>query len=1138
MDDAEDAAKPNLTAASVDPAQGSVTFSGTELTFVPAADFNGAAEISYTVADTDGATASATVTVTVDPVNDAPTIGGIVPAATIAATGGTVDLSSLSTADVDGTTPTFLLGNPDDVPAGITIAGTQIVVAPDTAPGIYGVEVNAFDGEDVSLSAVTVQVTVEAPVVVLPFETIYLQAEADSVEAQLVVADTDGNSNDTALRTIESPEPNGNRPDFGGTGYADFGDFPGDKLVFTFDVPAGDYVLHVRYAVGGTNARPLDLILNDTPAPQPQMAFVSTDPDGSGAGDGFDFWGVEEVTLTLTDGVNTIELAIPAGTNTGPNIDAVALAAPGATVEFPITDTTADAGGDLAAATQTITIGLVDAVSLPISLTGLDDDITTVEVSTDGGTNFAPVTLLGPITGGTAQITVDLSALTAGPVDLLFQVTDTLNNTATAGTAVELVDIDGSVVTEIQAETFAIGPDTDGDTAEATNQPDFTGTGFLDMGGEIGDAVSFEVEVPEDGTYTLVFRYAMSNSSGDRPMTLTINGQPQPDLEFDDTGGFEVWNNYFAEVSLEAGSPNVIQLANVIANGPNIDRVAILLAEQVANTPPTAAPGSGAGLEDAPLITIEIVDLIADVEDGEPAITAASSANGTVVITGTSLEFTPDANFNGDAVIDYTVTDSDGATASAQVTVAVAPVNDAPTLGGSVDPATATTEGGIVNLSGLVAADVDETAPTLEVRAAPGETLPDGVEINGEGNLVIPAGLEPGNLELEVFATDGELDFEFVPLTVTIEEPLDLSYVVPANGEIVIQLENRDGSIVINDEDISGGGINNSDLTQFRDSLNPELNLNGTVQEGNGKTGGLWDGKTGEGYLDMGQNVGDQATFDVTVAEAGEYTFLFRYNNGGSAARPLAIAVEGSVQQTPQFVNSQIGWTEWLAEPVTLTLEAGTSTISMTNTVENGPNLDSVTITAPDTSADADGVPLALTGPQDAVEAADTAAIAFNVTGRDADIVTVELSFDGGTTRTDVTSEVDANGNFTIDGTTLGAGPQTATVIVTDATGNEAQTDVGFEIAADVVNTAPVVGGSSVQTLEDNAITVELADLISDDTDADEDLTITAEATNGTVALNGTELTFTPEPISPVRRRSLIEPWIPSARSRRMRPSR
>ena len=89
-----------------------------------------------------------------------------------------------------------------------------------------------------------------------------------------------------------------------------------------------------------------------------------------------------------------------------------------------------------------------------------------------------------------------------------------------------------------------------------------------------------------------------------------------------------------------------------------------------------------------------------------------------------------------------------------------------------------------------------------------------------------------------------------------------------------------------------------------------------------------------------------------------------------------------------------------------------------------------------------------------------------------------------------MTSEVDANGNFTIDGTTLGAGPQTATVIVTDATGNEAQTDVGFEIAADVVNIAPVVGGSSVQTLEDNAITVELADLISDDTDADEDLTI------------------------------------------------
>ncbi len=101
--------------------------------------------------------------------------------------------------------------------------------------------------------------------------------------------------------------------------------------------------------------------------------------------------------------------------------------------------------------------------------------------------------------------------------------------------------------------------------------------------------------------------------------------------------------------------------------------------------------------------------------------------------------------------------------------------------------------------------------------------------------------------------------------------------------------------------------------------------------------------------------MGDCATFDVTVAEAGEYTFDFRYINGSNlngGIRPMAIGVNESVQATPDFargVNSEgepNSWTDWQIETVTLTLDAGTSTISLTNTVTNGPNSDSVTITA------------------------------------------------------------------------------------------------------------------------------------------------------------------------------------------------
>ena len=184
-------------------------------------------------------------------------------------------------------------------------------------------------------------------------------------------------------------------------------------------------------------------------------------------------------------------------------------------------------------------------------------------------------------------------------------------------------------------------------------------------------------------------------------------------------------------------------------------------------------------------------------------------------------------------------------------------------------------------------------------------------------------------------------------MSVTVEEAVDLSYAVPTTGEVVIQLENRDGSIIINDD--TGTVEGDSDLTQFRDSTNTEDVISGRRDDG------LWNGYSGTGYLDMGGQSGDEATFDVTVAAAGDYTFVFRYNNGSSfngGVRPLDIAVNGTTQATPDFARSTddqgafTDWIDWETETVTLTLDAGTSTISMTNTVGNGPNLDQVTVSA------------------------------------------------------------------------------------------------------------------------------------------------------------------------------------------------
>ena len=446
---------------------------------------------------------------------------------------------------------------------------------------------------------------------------------------------------------------------------------------------------------------------------------------------------------------------------------------------------------------------------------------------------------------------------------------------------------------------------------------------------------------------------------GDVGLSDTVNFRV-----IDDAGVLKLALADGVPLDFEAGTqPSV----TVTVNGTAVDFTPSPLNDEtddvVPNTDPTAEAGTGSTAEDT-VVIIDIAALIADAEDGEPVITAATSANGDVTIDGTELTFTPALDFNGEALIDYTVTDAGGLTASNTVTVTVDPVNDAPTLGGTLDAVTVTDASGTtVDLGGLDLADIDTVLGnvTLGVRLAGGGAAPVGVTVTGT-TLTIPDGLEIGTLELEIFANDGALDSDsVVPLTVTVEAPADLAYVVPSDGEVVIQLENRDGSITINDNDTPDvGGVNNTDLTQFRDSLNPERANNGTPQEASGKTGGLWDGKTGEGYLDMGTDVGDQATFDVAVPVAGDYTFVFRYNNGsdfndgpsndGNGTRPMAIAVDGTVQATPDFARGfndagQLNsWTDWQTETVTLTLQEGTSTISMTNTVANGPNLDSVTV--------------------------------------------------------------------------------------------------------------------------------------------------------------------------------------------------
>ncbi|MBL6080118.1 putative Ig domain-containing protein, partial [Belnapia sp. T18] len=242
-----------------------------------------------------------------------------------------------------------------------------------------------------------------------------------------------------------------------------------------------------------------------------------------------------------------------------------------------------------------------------------------------------------------------------------------------------------------------------------------------------------------------------------------------------------------------------------------------------------------------------------------------------------------------------------------------------------------------------------------------------------------------------------------------------------------------------------------ADRTRVRDSANLETTP--------GLPNSLRPGYTGTGYLDFGNDAGDRVTYTFEVETAGQYTVNIRYASSPFSGNPraLAIAVNNGAPTNVTFPNTgpgdgpvlQQGFSVWGTLTQTVTLQAGSNTLSFAIPpgATAGPNLDSIEIvlpgTAPDATADADGN-LAFAGPAAPLEKAAAASITFNVAGRDDDVFKAEISFDGGTTRTTVYPN--AQGNFTFNGSALPFGNSTATLIVTDTTGNEARATTSLNI--------------------------------------------------------------------------------------------
>ena len=102
-------------------------------------------------------------------------------------------------------------------------------------------------------------------------------------------------------------------------------------------------------------------------------------------------------------------------------------------------------------------------------------------------------------------------------------------------------------------------------------------------------------------------------------------------------------------------------------------------------------------------------------------------------------------------------------------------------------------------------------------------------------------------------------------------------------------------------------------------------------------------GFAGTGYADYVNNTADYVEFTVNVPSAGRYSLQFRYANGGSSNRPLALSLNGRAMTTMAFQPTG-SWTTWNLTSTPMDLAAGANRIRLTATGRSGPNIDQLTV--------------------------------------------------------------------------------------------------------------------------------------------------------------------------------------------------
>ncbi len=271
-----------------------------------------------------------------------------------------------------------------------------------------------------------------------------------------------------------------------------------------------------------------------------------------------------------------------------------------------------------------------------------------------------------------------------------------------------------------------------------------------------------------------------------------------------------------------------------------------LIVLAVTNIPPVANPDVATVGENSTANPLNpLANDLVQTPGGALGLVNASTTNGTVLITGTNVLFTPAANYVGPVTVNYSVTDNIGGTNSSIITVQV---TNAPPIANPQSIVTAENTPVLITLTGT---DPNNLPFVYAIVAGPANGALSGLDAN-TGSVTYQPGTNYSGADSFTFrVSDGQLDSAPATVSITVTATTVTNIPPVANPDFYAITENTTNTFspLANDQVQSLGGVlsltavhptNGTALISGTNVVfTPAVNFRGTATIGYSITDGL-----------------------------------------------------------------------------------------------------------------------------------------------------------------------------------------------------------------------------------------------------------------------------------------------------------